>query len=129
MAAKSFLALVRAALAAISEPRLFATERGYQGELATQLTSRLPLARIWPGQPLVEQEYQKRAKLHGLRERPDIVIHVPFERGGLTNRKQGNFAVIELKRCASRRQAYRDFQKLAKVVRVLSYRYGIFINV
>jgi hypothetical protein len=76
----TFLALLCEALSTIKEPRLFKTERGYQGELLAALQSRLQGANF-SGDPIVEQEYQKRVLPHGIRIRPDLLIHIPFERG------------------------------------------------
>ena len=89
----AFLAIMNDALASIRQRRLFETERGYQGELLAMLRPRLVGAAL-PGDPIVEQEYQKRIKDHGITIRPDIIIHVPFERGASQNRAEGNFAAI-----------------------------------
>ena len=64
----------------ITEPRFFATERGFQGELLAELRARLHEA-YFPGDPVVEQEYQKRMREHDIRIRPDLIVHIPFERG------------------------------------------------
>jgi len=92
-----FLKTVREGLSSIREGRLFDTERGYQGALIAQLEARLSQFPIWPGNPLVEQEYQKTIERHGLTLRPDIIVHLPFDRGGIPNRQEGNYAVIQLK--------------------------------
>ncbi|MGH9511374.1 MAG: hypothetical protein ACRD2U_04485 [Terriglobales bacterium] len=42
---EQFLALLHDALESIREPRLFATERGFQGELLAQLRNRLEYSR------------------------------------------------------------------------------------
>jgi hypothetical protein len=84
---------------------------------------------IWPGNPIVEEEYQKRLDTHGLRARPDIIVHIPFERGATVDRRQGNFAVIELKRRAKRESAFSDFDKLVHILSTLSYNIGIFVNI
>ena len=49
-----FLRILREALEAITEPRFFATERGFQGELLAELRARLHEA-YFPGDPVVEQ--------------------------------------------------------------------------
>jgi hypothetical protein len=74
---KRFLSLLQDALKSIHEPRFFETERGFQGELLVQLAKRLREA-AFPGDPVVEQEYQKTIPSHGIKIRPDIIIHVPF---------------------------------------------------
>lgn len=124
-----FLPVLREALSTISEARLFHSERGYQGALAARITHLLGASSIWPGNPIVEEEYQKRAKDHGLRLRPDLIVHIPFERGTTRTRQEGNHAVIELKRRASRRLAFESFEKLLKICRVLHYPIGIFVNI
>jgi hypothetical protein len=88
-----FLQTPRTALLAITEPRFFGTERGYQGALIAELQQRLADVRL-PGDPIVEQEYQKRISAHGIRIRPDIIMHVPFERDGVPSRKHWNLVAI-----------------------------------
>jgi hypothetical protein len=116
------------ALGDIREPRFFETERGYQGELVAQLGKRLKNAAL-PGDPIVEQEYQKTMPAHGITIRPDIVIHIPFERGVVESRDRGNFVAIELKRHSTENEAYGDFASLAQMHEVLRYPLTIFINI
>jgi len=52
----------------------------------------------FPGDPVVEQEYQKRIKAHRLKIRPDLILHIPFERGETEARTEENFVAIEIKR-------------------------------
>lgn len=99
---EQFLPLFMEALATIREPRFYDTERGYQGEVLAELRSRLVGAGL-PGDPVVEQEYQKTIPQHGLTIRPDIIIHIPFDRGVTGSRREGNFVAVELKRRGSRR--------------------------
>ncbi len=105
------MALFMEALLTIREPRFFDTERGYQRELLAELRNRLGGAGL-PGDPIVEQEYQKTIPHHGLTIRPDIIFHIPFERGVSDSRREGNFVAVELKRRASRRQAEDAFENL-----------------
>jgi hypothetical protein len=119
------LACVTESLAAITAPRLFQTERGYQGALLAQLDQRLQL----PDYAIVEQEYQKQANLHGLTIRPDIIIHEPFDPGRHGARTEGNLAVFELKLRATAAEALADFGSLESTLRVLGYRFGIFVNI
>jgi hypothetical protein len=93
----ALVACVTESLAAITAPRFFQTERGYQGALLTQLDRRLRL----PDHAIIEQEYQKQAGLHGLTIRPDIIIHEPFDPGRHAGRTEGNLAAVELKRKAT----------------------------
>ena len=121
----ALLRCVRESLAAITAPRLFETERGYQGQLVAQLHARLRLHKP----AIVEQEYQKQAGLHGLTIRPDIIIHEPFDQELHQARADGNFAVMELKRRSTAAGARNDFRSLRLMLNVLRYRLGIFINI
>jgi hypothetical protein len=116
---------IRESLAAITNPRFYETERGFQGELLVLLHQRAAL----PDQAIIEQEYQKVARGHGLTCRPDIIMHEPFNPERHRNRAEGNYAVIELKRRASAKRAMKDFISLSDMIRVLRYPLGIFINI
>lgn len=124
----AFLDALADALGAIDETRLFEDERGYQGELLQELAIRFAEGGF-PGQPIVQQEYQKTLPMHGIRIRPDIIIHIPFERGGLADRRQGNFVAIELKRDASEKTARQAFGNLQAMNEALAYPLTIFINI
>jgi len=119
------LAGVRDALQSITAPRLFETERGYQGALLGQLDRRLQL----PARVIVEQEYQKQAGRHGVTIRPDIIIHEPFDPERFADRTQGNVAVIELKLRSTAAEAADDFMSLGLMLDELRYPLGIFINI
>ena len=119
------LTCVGDSLAAITAPRLFQTERGYQGALLAQLSRRVEL----PDYSIVEQEHQKQASLHGLVIRPDIIIHESFDPERHGARTAGNVAVIELKLRATVAEALADFQSLGSMLSVLKYRLGIFVNI
>lgn len=119
------LAGVRDALQSITAPRLFETERGYQGALLGQLDRRLQL----PARVIVEQEYQKQAGRHGVTIRPDIIIHEPFDPERFADRTQGNVAVIELKLRSTAAEAVDDFKSLGLMLNVLRYSLGVFINI
>jgi hypothetical protein len=116
---------IRQSLAAITVPRFYETERGFQGELLVQLGKRLVL----PDQAIIEQEHQKRALAHGLTCRPDIIIHEPFDESRHKDRSEGNFVAIELKLRANMREASDDFQSLSDMIQKLGYPLGIFINI
>lgn len=116
---------VRDALQSITAPRLFETERGYQGALLGQLDRRLQL----PARVILEQEYQKQAGRHGVTIRPDIIIHAPFDPERFADRTQGNVAVIELKLRATAAEAADDFKSLGLMLDVLRYPLGVFINI
>ncbi len=113
-------------LRSVRQARFFDTERGYQGEFLAELRARLPRAAL-PGGAIVEQEYQKRLPAHGIRVRPDIIIHVPTLPGG--NHQQGNFVVFELKLRAGRAKAREAFINLDAVLGPLDYPLGVFVNI
>lgn len=122
---EAILSSMREALAACTHPRLFETERGFQGQLLVELAKRVHL----PNQAIIEQEYQKRLLAHGLNIRPDIVIHEPYDQRCHSSRASGNIAVVELKLNANAAQAAADFSNLAKMIGVLCYPVGIFVNI
>lgn len=123
-----FVDALIAALGSINEPLLFGDERGYQGQLLQELAIRY-MSGGFPDDPIVQQEYQKTLPLHGIRIRPDIIVHVPFGRGGLANRHQGNFVTIELKRDAGEKAACQAFGNLQLMKDALAYPLTIFINI
>lgn len=123
-----FVQMLTESLASIRESRLLKSERGYQGELLAELKKRLNSA-SFPGDPIVEQEYQKRFREHGITIRPDLIVHVPFDRGTTGTRAEGNFVAIELKRRATRDEALGDFQSLEAMCGKLGYPLTIFINI
>lgn len=122
---KPIIASLIESLSAISAPRFFESERGFQGELLVQLSRRLQLS----DSTIIEQEYQKKLKAHGLRIRPDIIIHEPFNPELHATRTEGNFAVIELKLDATPEAAAEDFNSLAAMLEALHYPIGVFINI
>lgn len=114
---------------AINAKRYFSTERGYQGQLLIELNGRLKIEQIFHSEAIVEQEYQKTLKNHGISKRPDIIIHIPYEEEKYKSRHAGNFVVIQLKRKASEHTAREDFDKLDLMFEKLDYPLGIFLNV
>jgi len=123
-----FLTVLREALQNIHELRSFQDERGFQGALLQELARRLERG-VLPDDPIIEEEYQKRIRPHGIRIRPDIIVHVPFDRGLVERRDQGNFVAIELKRRATVKAAKRAFANLAVMKKVLKYPLTIFVNI
>lgn len=75
-------------LTSIKQPRFNETERGFQGEFLALLRETLPEVGL-PGDAIVEQEYQKRIREHGITLRSDISVHIPAPVGG--NRRRNNF--------------------------------------
>jgi hypothetical protein len=123
-----FLKHLATALRAVTTPRFYETERGFQGELLVELRKVIP-AGFLPDQAIIEQEYQKRLRMHGLASRPDIVIHEPFDRNRHCSRRDGNFAVLELKLEATPDKAAADIENLMAMMTVLEYPLGIFLNI
>jgi hypothetical protein len=121
-----FISLMLEALKAIRDPRFFQTERGYQGELLAMLRARLPEAGF-PGDPIIEQEYQKRVPDHGIKLRPDLIIHIPFDRGTSENRKAGNFVAIEIKRRSA--DVQQAFESLRMIHEALNYQLTVLVNI
>jgi hypothetical protein len=112
----------------IREARSFEDERSFQGALLQELAHRFECG-VAPDDPIIEQEYQKRIVTHGTRKRPDIIVHVPFNRGLVERRDESNFVATELKRRASARKAREAFETLASMAEALKYPLTIFINV
>lgn len=123
---RDFMRLFENALGAIDELRFFKNERGYQGELLAELRARLPEAGL-PGDPIVEQEYQKTIPHHNLKIRPDLIVHVPFERGETASRKEGNFVAVEIKR--DRNDVKTAFDNLRLMATELRYPLTLFVMV
>lgn len=125
---EKFLTALRQSLENMREARFFQDERGFQGALLQELSQRVAHG-AFPGDPIIEQEYQKRLPLHKIRIRPDIIIHVPFERGVAEGRDEGNFVAVELKRRATAKKAKEAFASLAQMKKSLKYPLTIFINI
>lgn len=123
-----FLAVLQQALRSITEERSFQDERSFQGALLQELARTFKRG-VMQDDPIIEEEYQKRIRAHGIRIRPDIIVHVPFDRGGMDRRDQGNFIAIELKRLATLESASKAFANLEQMKRKLNYPLTIFINI
>lgn len=122
-----FIEAIRSSLIAIKNPRFYDTERGFQGELGSELRIRLP--EYSQEGAVIEHEYQKRMLNHGIRSRPDLIIHAPFDSSMFDNRTEGNFVAIELKHRARRNGANSDYRNLSEMGRLLKYPLLVFINI
>jgi hypothetical protein len=122
------VALLEESLQSISEEVLYRDERGFQGALLHELNARLGKG-VLPEDPIIQQEYQKRLRHHGIKIRPDIIVHIPFERGLVGERDEGNFVAVELKRRATVKRAKSAFANLALMKKALRYPLTVFINV
>lgn len=120
--------ILRSALMRISEPRLFETERGYQAELLAEIQHVLKQQKDDFTRPFAESEYQKRLDAHGVRFRPDIIVHVPYNRGVSPTRRHDNYLVVMLKLAAEKGKADEDFGKLARLCTALDYPVGALVN-
>jgi len=116
------------ALQCVRHPRYFKSERGFQGAFYAELYKTISEV-LLPKGALLEEEYQKNLREHGLEIRPDIIIHEEFDETRHSGRDQGNIAVMELKLKASKRGAVGDFESLIQMIQVLRYPIGIFINI
>lgn len=126
--AGQFIAALQESLQNIVEPAFYRDERGFQGELLQKLNACLGHG-VLPEDSVIQQECQKRSRDHGIKIRPDIIVHIPFERGVVKGHDQGNFIAIELKRKATSKQASQAFVSLTKMKKVLKYPLTVFINV
>lgn len=122
-----FIAALIASLHAIRNPQFYTDERAFQGQLLVELSNRL--LGVLPADGIVQQEAQKRLADHGLNQRPDIIVHEPFDPQRHEGRYQGNHAAIALKRRATASDAEDDFKKLQSMLDVLDYPLGVFINI
>lgn len=124
-----FLNEFRDSLESINEKHFFSREMGYQGKLLPELEKRIHIKKIFLGSIIVEQEYQKTLKNHGINIRPDLIIHVPYMDKIHPSRRYGNYVVIQLKLCASEKKAKEDFRKMNLMFNKLDYPLGIFLNI
>lgn len=124
---KKLIEVTGLALLAVNASRFFRTERGFQGRFYCTLQAQLDYAGLLNNGSILEMEYQKSAR-HGLRQRPDIILHVPTEHSGECI-KENNFAVWALKRQATSADARDDFHKLDEMFDQLDYPIGFFINI
>jgi hypothetical protein len=125
---ETLLGHMTAALGEIGNPRFYQTERGFQGELLVELKKAIP-TEFLPDEAIIEQEYQKHFESHGLKIRPDIIVHEPFDEDRHRSRRDGNHAVIEIKREASPKDAVDDFGSLIRMMELLNYPLAFFINI
>lgn len=125
----TLIEITKQAIRNIKNPRSFKTERGYQGELLTNLNNLLSECDLLSPEYVVEQEYQKTIPRHNLKQRPDIIIHIPTEDIGSENVRDNNFTVFALKLNGNETNALEDFNKLDEMFDKLGYPHGIFINI
>ena len=128
MDTKELLNVIAAALTSVTDRHYYEDERGFQGEFYAQLRLRLRDMAL-PEGVLLREEYQKRLAEHGLRIRPDIILHEPFDPGRHRGRDEGNHAVMELKRRATPGAAANAFTNLVSMMDALNYPLGVFINI
>ncbi|OPY85532.1 MAG: hypothetical protein A4E65_00108 [Syntrophorhabdus sp. PtaU1.Bin153] len=124
---EAIIAAIVPALKKVTHRRFFENERGFQGEFRANLKAALGID--FPDNTVIEDEHQKRLENHGLRLRPDLIIHVPYDEKTNPSRKTGNYVVFALKKRATEKIAIEDFGKLDGMIKALDYRLGVFINI
>lgn len=127
MDSKELLSVIEEALGSVTASHYYEDERGFQGEFYAQLRMRLRDMALEG--VLLREEYQKMFAEHGLRIRPDIILHEPFDPSRHTGRDEGNHAVMELKRRATPGTAAEAFTNLVAMIDALNYPLGVFINI
>ena len=118
------------ALKAITVPRYHTTERGFVDEFSHQLKLQIANLNLFSEHAIVEAEVQKRLNHHyGVRQRPDLLIHIPIEAGLTENANENNFVVYAFKLNGNNNLTLKDFAKLNEMFQALNYELGIFINI
>ena len=125
---QAILSSTQIALAAVKRQRYFDTERGFQAQFYTALHGHLETAGVLIARRILEAEHQKSEHIHNMKQRPDVILHVPRLDTGNPAR-DGNVAVWQLKRNAAKEKALEDFEKIDDLIENLSYRVGVFINI
>ncbi|MEO8360356.1 MAG: hypothetical protein ABI672_10025 [Vicinamibacteria bacterium] len=118
---------MRRSLEAVTAPRFFETERGFQGDFAANLRGLVASSLSLAKDCIIESEYQKSLKTHRTAIRPDVVVHIPTVLTG--NRTADNFLAIELKLRATAADAQSDFESLDTLMDALEYETAAFINI
>lgn len=118
------------AIRQITTPRYYTTERGFVPEFYKELSRQFENDNPFPNNTILESEVQKSsAKHYGIKQRPDILIHIPIETGLTTHANENNFVVYAFKLNATQAKAVEDFDKLEQMFNLLNYEIGIFINI
>jgi len=113
----------------VTDRRLWDTERGFVGQFNVEFQAVVGQLGVLPADTVTEQEYQKRFREHGIRSRPDLIVHIPYDPDIVSSRREGNFVVFEFKNRAYRKKAHEDLKKLNKYVEALNYDVGVFVNI
>lgn len=114
----------------IKVPRFFNTERGFVNKFSHFLELEIENNNPFPENTIVEAEVQKRLNAHyGIRQRPDLLIHIPIETGLTENANENNFVVYAFKLKGVHSIVNEDFAKLDEMFEGLNYEVGIFINI
>jgi len=127
MLADKLMAATDEALREVIEPRFYRSERGFQGRFYCALQSVLDRKGLLKDECILEMEYQKSSR-HGMRQRPDIILHVPSEDSGRLV-SEDNFAAWALKRRATQTDVFDDFDNLDEMFGGLCYPLGFFVNI
>ncbi len=117
-----------AAIRNILTPRHHNSERGFVPEFYSELKA-VQILQLFPANTILESEVQKRLNDHyGVRQRPDILIHIPIETGLTEHANENNFVVYAFKLQGGNSEADADFGKLDEMFDRLNYETGIYIN-
>lgn len=118
------------ALKEILNPRYHSTERGFVPHFYHHLELQILGQNLFPEGTIIEAEVQKRLNEHyGIRQRPDLLIHIPIETGLTDNADENNFVVYGFKLNGNNQISLDDFAKLDEMFEGLNYEMGIFINI
>jgi hypothetical protein len=118
------------ALKNILVPRFYVTERGFVNNFSHELELQIADLNLFPEHTIIEAEVQKRLNDHyGVRQRPDLLIHIPIETGLTHNANENNFVVYGFKLNGNNNFSMQDFAKLDEMFNALHYQIGIFINI
>lgn len=118
------------ALREVVNPRFYRTERGFVSHFSHHLETQIQGQILFPEGTIIEVEVQKRLNdHHGVRQRPDLLIHIPIETGLTDKSNENNFVVYGFKLNGNNQISQEDFRKLDEMFEALNYEIGIFVNI
>jgi len=126
----SIIRLSIQAIKQITNQRYYSNERGFVAQFYRHLSPLVEGSGLYPPQTILETEVQKRRHDHlGVRQRPDLLIHIPIEIGITERPYENNFVVYAFKRNGNERMAISDYNNLEQMFGILHYEIGFFINI
>lgn len=106
------------------------SERGFVAEFYCQLKKYIEKQDIFPPNTILEAEVQKNLTEHfEMRQRPDLIIHIPVETSLNQKTNENNFIVYAFKLRGNLNSVREDFDKLDEMFGSLNYRTGVLINI